>query len=102
MKEKTQIVANHSYFKRLEEGSAANITFHWEGRRISVPHWDFKWIFWSVPEVEILFKTMRVTFKPPEDFELQVFLEAFQLLRVTNLFQREQMKLDVEVFDHDN
>ena len=28
-------------------------------------------------------------------------MEAFQLLRVTNVFQREQMKLDVEVFDHE-
>lgn len=98
MIDKKYKVQAHGYYKVLEEGSAINVAFHWEGKRIAFPHWDFKLISYSVPEVQILFSTAAITFEPPEDFDLEYFLDAFQVFQVSNIYQKGSLKLTVDIF----
>ena len=88
-------IETHGYYKVLEKDSAISIAFNWDGKRIAFPHWDFKWIKYSVPTVQILFSTGVVSFEPPEDFNLEYFLDSFQVLKVTNIYQKGSMILKV-------
>lgn len=94
-----QSTDNRGYFKVIKKSSTPTFTFHWDGKQLILPHWNFSSVRWEVPRVYIEIGAYRISFEPAEDFDLEYFLDAFQLFQVSDVYQKNQMRLRVELRD---